>query len=115
MTEYVLYFHLALGLFLFIALAANKVKQWRGAVMTAALLLVLSGGYNFMTRMKGAPAGWHAGIGIKILLALHVVTMAFLIARGGATPEKEARWRKGALGSAVLVMLIGLYFSNFAR
>lgn len=115
MTDSVLYLHLALGLFLFIALAANKVKAWRGAVMTAALLLVLSGAFNFMTRMKGAPAGWHAFIGIKILLALHVVTMAFLLARGGATPEKEARWRKSALGSGLLVILIGLYFSNFAR
>lgn len=115
MTEYVLYLHLALGLFLFIALAANKVKAWRGGVMTAALLLVLSGAFNFMTRMKGAPAGWHALIGIKILLALHVIIMAFLLARGGASSEKEARWRKSALGSALIVILIGLYYSNFAR
>ncbi|MFN4097308.1 MAG: hypothetical protein ACK4GG_11125 [Sphingomonas sp.] len=33
----------------------------------------------------------------------------------GAAPEKEARWRKSVLVSGGLVMLIGLYYSNFAR
>jgi hypothetical protein len=115
MNDAVLYIHLALGLFLLAALAASKIHQWRGGVLAAALLLVLTGAHNFMTRMTGAPKGWHAGIGIKILLALHVIAMVFLIARGTADPAKEARWRKGALASCVIVVLIGLYFSNFAR
>jgi len=115
MNDAVLYLHLILGLFLFLALALGKVRQWRGTAMTAALLLVVSGAFNFMTRMKGAPAGWHALMGIKILLGLHVVGMVFLLARGTGTPEKEARWRKGALISGVLVVLIGLYYSNIAR
>ncbi len=115
MNDAVLYFHLILAIFLWIALAANKVRPWRAATTSAAALLVLTGAFNFMTRMKGAPAGWHALIGIKILLALHAIAMIFLIARGTAGPEKEARWRKGALGSATLAALIGLYYSNIAR
>ncbi|MBI5281968.1 MAG: hypothetical protein HY858_09820 [Candidatus Solibacter usitatus] len=115
MNEIVLYSHLALGLALLAALATGKIRAWRGASMATALLLALTGAFNFMTRMSGAPKGWHAGMGIKVLLALHVIGMVFLITRSGADAVKAARWRKGALVSCVLVVLIGLYFSNMAR
>lgn len=114
MTTAVLHLHLALGLLLLALIASARVRRFRALAVAAALLAALTGAFNFMTRMKGAPAGWHAFLGIKILLALHVLAMVFLLARGAA-PEKEARWRKGALASALLVTLIGLYFSNFAR
>jgi uncharacterized membrane protein len=114
MTNAVLYFHLFLALFLLLALILNKIAAWRIATVGAAVLLLLSGAHNFMVRMVGAPKGWHAFIGIKVLLALHVITMVFLIARGHQDPAKLERWRKSALGSAVIVALIGLYYSNFA-
>lgn len=115
MTNMLLHLHLALGAFLLLALAIDKVKAWRLGVLAAALVLVITGAFNFMTRMTGAPSGWHAFIGIKLLLALHVIAMCVMIARGTAGAEKEARWRKSALGSCALVVLIGLYFSNIAR
>ena len=115
MNTVLLHTHLALGAFLLLALAIDKVKAWRLVVLAAVLALVITGAFNFMWRMTGAPAGWHAFVGIKMLLALHVIAMCVLIARGTAGLEKEARWRKSALGSCVLVVLIGLYFSNFAR
>lgn len=115
MNTVLLHTHLALGAFLLLALAIDKVKAWRVGVLIAALALVITGAFNFMWRMVGAPGGWHAFIGIKILLALHVITMCVLIARGTAGAEKESRWRKSALGSCALVVVIGLYFSNLAR
>ena len=115
MTTAVLHIHLLLGLIVLGLLAAAKVRQFRAVAAGAAVLAALTGAFNFMTRMKDAPAGWHAFIGIKLLLALHVIAMVFLLARGADSPEKEARWRKGAIVSAVLVTLIGLYYSNFAR
>lgn len=115
MTTAVLHIHLALGLLILALIASARVRKFRGVAVAAALLAALTGAFNFMTRMKDAPAGWHALIGIKILLALHVIAMVFLLARGADSPEKEARWRKGALVSAILVTLIGLYYSNFAR
>lgn len=115
MTNALLHTHLLLGAFLLAVLVMNKVKTWRLGVLAASLGLLITGGFNFMTRMAGAPAGWHAFIGIKLLLALHVIAMCVMIARGTAGPEKEARWRKGALVSCALVVIIGLYFSNFAR
>lgn len=114
MGDFLLYLHLVLAVILFGLILMNRVKAWRGLAVTASLLLLLTGAHNFMTRMAGAPKGWHAFIGIKMLLALHVIAVVFLLARGG-TPEKEARWRKSILATGALVMLIGLYYSNFAR
>ena len=115
MNDALLYTHLALGAFLYLGLLMNKIRAWRPGVMVAALVLVITGAFNFMNRMKDAPAGWHAFIGIKILLALHVISMCVQIARGTGGAEKEACWRKSALISATVVVIIGLYFSNFAR
>ena len=114
MGDFLLYLHLTLALILYGLILFSSVKEWRGFAITAAVLLLLTGAHNFMTRMVDAPKGWHAFVGIKLLLALHVIAVIFLLARG-ATPEKEARWRKSILVSGGLVMLIGLYFSNFAR
>lgn len=114
MGDYLLYLHLALAVILYGLILFSSVKQWRGFAIAASLLLLLTGAHNFMTRMAGAPKGWHAFVGIKALLALHVIAVVFLLARGAA-PEKEARLRKSILVSGGLVMLIGLYYSNFAR
>lgn len=114
MNDAPLHLHLALAVLILVLLVAARVKRWRGAAVAAALLLAVTGAHNFMTRMKAPPAGWHALIGIKILLALHVIAMIFLLARGGSA-EQERRWRLGALISAAVTMGIGLYYSNFAR
>lgn len=114
MNDVLLYLHLVLAVLILALLAASRVRIWRGVAVTAALLLAATGAHNFMTRMKSPPPGWHAMIGIKILLALHVIAMIFLLARGGS-PERERRWRLGALISAAVTMGIGLYYSNFAR
>jgi hypothetical protein len=115
MNTAVLHIHLALAILLGVIFLLNKLQQWRVPAALAALLLLLTGAHNFMTRMKDAPPGWHAGIGIKLLLGLHVIAIVFVIARGGSDPAKAARLRKGALYSLILTTLIGLYFSNFAR
>jgi hypothetical protein len=53
--------------------------------------------------------------GIKILLALHVAAMAFLLARGAGGAAKRDRWRKGAMISSLLTAALGLYLAHFAR
>jgi hypothetical protein len=115
MTTAVLHIHLALALLLVAVFVFGKLRQWRVPSALLAILLLLTGAHNFMTRMKDAPAGWHALIGIKILLALHVIAIVLVVARGGADEAKVARLRKGALASLALTTIIGLYFSNFAR
>ena len=110
----VLHLHLLLAILFLIGLWRTR-NFWPRLSVIAGILLVLTGAHNFMTRMSGPPPGWHAAIGIKILLGLHAITMAFLIARGNADPAKLARWKRGGLISAVLTIIIGLYYSNFAR
>jgi|GEM_PF-1749636 len=115
MSTGILHLHLALAIFLFVLSLAGRIARYRGLSASLALLLLGTGVYNFMTRLASAPPGWHMWIGIKTLLALHVLAIVLLSVRGGASPEKLARWRKGALISAVVTIAIGLYFSNFAR
>lgn len=114
MTNGILHLHLLMALIFLVALW-KSTPPWSRMAAGVGVLLLITGVFNFVTRMTGAPAGWHAGIGIKVLLALHAIAMSLLLARGTASPEKRARWRKGALITTVLAMLIGLYFSNFAR
>jgi hypothetical protein len=114
MTNGILHLHLLMALIFFIALWRSRAP-WTNIAAAVGVILLLSGAYNFMTRLEGAPRGWHMFIGIKILIALHAIVMSFLIARGAGDQAKLARWRKSALGSAGVAMLIGLYFSNFAR
>jgi len=111
----ILHLHLALAIVLFVLLLAGRVPRLRAVSAVTALLLLVTGAYNFMTRMQGPPPGWHMWIGIKTLLALHVIAVVLLMARGTQPPEKAARNRKVALITGGIAMAIGLYFSNFAR
>jgi hypothetical protein len=115
MDTALLHLHLALAIVLFLLLLANRIQRWRWLSAGLAVMLLLTGAHNFVSRMAGAPKFWHPAVGLKVLLALHVIAIVLLMTRGGASPEKIARWRKGALVSATLAMIIGLYFSNFAR
>jgi len=89
----------------------QRCAKWLAGM---ALISLITGAHKFGVGMKGAFPGWHMWVGIKILLALHVVTMAILLARGGA-PEKKERWRKGALVSSLITGALGLYVAHFAR
>lgn len=115
MNNLVLYVHLGLGLLVLGAIAAAKLEQQRGVAISLVLLAALTGAFNFMTQMQGAPKGWHALVGIKILLALHVIAMVLLLARGNGDQAKRARWRKGALISGTLTAVLGLYVSNVLK
>lgn len=100
---------------IFLVALWRSAGRWPWIAAGTGFILLISGAFNFMTRMTNPPAGWHALIGIKILLGLHAITMSFLLARGAGDPAKLARWRKGALGSAAIALLIGLYVSNIMR
>lgn len=115
MEQSILILHLMSALVLLWLIFRDKVRIQRGLSATLAIVLLVSGSYNFMTRMVDPPAGWHALIGIKILLALHMISMVLLLARGDDDVQKLERWRRGAFFSGVAVTLIGLYYSNLAR
>lgn len=90
----------------------NAVDSYRKWLTSGAVVLVLSGAWQFMLRMHDAPKGWHAGIGIKILLALHVVAVSILLGREGLTEAKRARLARGAVISGWIVVLVGAFLHN---
>ena len=90
----------------------HVVDRYRNWLMAGALALVVSGAWQFVQRMPAAPRAWHIGIGIKILLALHVLAVSLLLARDDDNEAKRARLTIGALISGGLVLLIGAGLHN---
>jgi uncharacterized membrane protein len=81
-------------------------RAWRPFVLFAIAGILISGTYNLMRKIATVallPA-YHAIIGIKILLALHVLAVMFLVTRPGN--EKRARQLTGVVFSAVLIVVL---------
>lgn len=84
----------------------------RRSALIGIVLLLVTGANNFISRIgMGVPKGYHMWFGIKFLLALHIVTMVFLVSGGKQTPEKRTRLLKGVGVSAVAVVLISVYLN----
>ena len=69
MSDAILILHLAAAMMLLWLIVKDQIDEKRGFAMLTALVALATGAYNFMTRMAGAPKGWHILIGIKTLLA----------------------------------------------
>jgi hypothetical protein len=86
-------------------LSDRAVAAYRGLVLAAMAGLIGSGIYNFMAR-RVYPPGYHMWFGIKMLLALHIFAVAFLVASRPMPPDKRMRLTTGVLISGVTVLLI---------
>lgn len=81
---------------------AALLRPW---LTLAIMLLFVSGIYNLVN--KGTvPRGYHMWFGIKILFALHVAAVSFLLGRPGVPNEKRARWVSGVFFSGLAVLLL---------
>jgi hypothetical protein len=78
-------------------------STWRPFVISAIIGLLLSGIYNFLSKTGLTPA-YHAVIGIKILLALHVFAAAILAAR--PNNGKRERQLTGVAISGVIIVIL---------
>lgn len=84
----------------------------RQTAIIGIVLLITTGVNNFIARLgTGVPKGYHMWFGIKFLLALHILTMVFLVSSPNQTPEKRARLLKGVGVSAIAVVLISVYLN----
>jgi hypothetical protein len=91
--------------------ATISVLPRRSALIGIVLLLV-TGVNNLIMRMgTGVPKGYHMWFGIKFLLALHILSMTFIVTGPQHTPEKRARLLKGVGVSAIAVVLISVYLN----
>ena len=71
--------------------------------------LVLSGLYNLFTNLGHTPL-YHALLGVKLLLALHVFAVAILVARPGN--PRAPRMMAGAAISGMAIIAISAYLRH---
>jgi cytochrome bd-type quinol oxidase subunit 2 len=91
------------------ALADRAAVAFRPFVLAAICGFVLSGVYNILTH-PGHTTKYHILLGIKLLLALHVFTVALLVARPG-NPHR-ARMMTGVAISGLAIIAIAAYLAH---
>jgi len=86
-------------------------RHFRGIVFAALGGLVLSGLYNYMLKPGHSPT-YHMLFGIKILLALHVLSIAIV----ATAPNNPRRSRQlfGAAISGLVIVAISAYLKGIA-
>ena len=77
------------------AVSARAAAAYRPLFLWAMGLVLISGIYNFM-RKTGLTPAYHAVIGIKFLLVLHVLAAGFM-----ATRSSSPKRRRQAAGAAI--------------
>lgn len=90
---------------------ADNETVWRRFapwLISAVAGLLGSGLYNLVTKPE-FPPGYHVWFGVKVLLALHVFAVAFLLARVSASASKRARWMSGVAVSGAVILAISAY------
>jgi cytochrome bd-type quinol oxidase subunit 2 len=91
------------------ALADRAAAAFRPFVLAAICGFVVSGVYNILTH-PGHTTKYHVLLGIKLLLALHVFTVALLITRPG-NPHR-ARMMTGVVISGLAIIAIAAYLEH---
>lgn len=83
--------------------SARAAGAYRPLFLLAAALVLISGIYNFLHKMQTAvlTPTYHAVIGIKLLLVLHVLAAGFL-----ATRASNPKRRRQAAGAAITGFVI---------
>ena len=93
------------------ALDENAARRFRPAVYAAMAGLVLSGVFNYLSK-PGHSVRYSALFGVKMLLALHVFSVAILV----SVPKNPRRARQllGAAISGLAIILIAAYLKGIA-
>ena len=90
-------------------LADRAAEAFRPFVLTAICGLLVSGVYNILTHPGHRPI-YQVLLGIKLLLALHVFSVALLIVRPGN--PRRARMMTGVLISGLAIIAIAAYLQH---
>ena len=91
------------------ALGDRAAAAFRPFVLAAICGLVVSGVYNILTHPGHRPI-YKVLLGIKLLLALHVFTVALLIVRPGH--PRRAEMMTGAAVSGLAIIAIAAYLQH---
>jgi uncharacterized membrane protein len=93
------------------ALDENAARHFRPAVFAAMAGLLLSGVFNYLSK-PGHSVRYHALFGVKMLLVLHVFSVAVLVA--APNNPRRARQLLGAAISGLTILLISAYLKGIA-
>jgi putative copper export protein len=93
------------------ALEKQASARFRPIVFAAIGSLLVSGMFNLYSK-PGSSSLYHALLGVKFLLVLHIFAVAFLIVK--PDNPKRARMMTGAAISGVIVILISTYLGRIA-
>jgi uncharacterized membrane protein len=89
----------------------NAARRFRPAVFAAMAGLVLSGIFNYLSK-PGHSVRYSALFGVKMLLALHVFSVAILVT--APNNPRRARQLLGAAISGLVIILIAAYLKGIA-
>jgi hypothetical protein len=84
----------------------KAASAYRPLVLASVIGLIASGTYNLLTNPGHTPK-YHMLLGVKLMLALHVFAVAFLITKP-ANPRRS-RMMTGTLISGLLILAISAY------
>jgi len=94
-------------------LLARLVARARPLSFTVIGVLLLTGLFNVFLEIKGKPPIYHMLLTVKLLLAIHVFAVIFLVALPpGANPARDARRPRLMLGAAIsglVILLLSAY------
>ena len=94
------------------SLEEGAAKRFRPLVLAASIGLVISGLYSYIFLKPGHSARYHALFGIKILLVLHVLSVAFLVT--AHNNPRRGRQLLGAAISGLVIVAISAYLKGIA-
>ncbi|MEO8130307.1 MAG: hypothetical protein ABJF23_03075 [Bryobacteraceae bacterium] len=83
-------------------------SRFRPVLRLAVFFLIVSGLYNLVTK-QNLPPGYHMWFGIKMLLALHVIAVSFLLSSSSVSQERRARMTVGVVISGAVIVLLSAY------
>ena len=88
--------------------AAAVNNRFRPLLRLAIFTLIVSGLYNLVTKAN-LPPGYHMWFGIKMLLALHVIAVSFLLSSSSVTQQRRTRMTTGVVISGGVIVLLSAY------
>lgn len=83
-------------------------EGFRSKIYLALAGILVSGLYTLLTK-HSLPPHYHMYFGIKMLLALHIFAVSFLMTLHGSDDEKKKRWARGIVMSALVVIAISAW------
>jgi len=103
-----------LGGIVFARATKAPLERFAPYLQWSSILIILSGVYNLVTK-QNIPPRYHIWFGLKMLLALHVLGVSFVLAKASVGEEKKMRLMSGVIITGVLIVVLSAYLRFLAN